>query len=328
MSIHYLQFIYLLHEEKEMEDKVRILSISGGGLRGLITAIILKRLNEHPDIKGFLDQTYLFAGTSTGAIVASGLILGKTPQELVDLYLKQGPKIFSHTTGHDIRTLNGYTGPKYENKNIKAVLSDMFGSIKFKDLTKKLLIPTLNLDNKDSDINLRRWKPKFFNNFLGDHGDPEVLLKDALLYTTSAPTFFPAEGYIDGAVVANNPSHAALMQIISNKNDLSERFKLENVILLDIGTGINNTYIEENPLKYGTIQWISPLINLLMDASTDIVRYTCSQLLGDGYIQLEPVLSVDNVIAMDDTSKFQDMQNIANTFDIEPYVKFIKDKWI
>jgi patatin-like phospholipase/acyl hydrolase len=65
--------------------KYGVLSLDGGGLRGLITARLLDRLNSNPKISGWLDSVDLCAGTSTGGILALGLAIGKSPNEICDL---------------------------------------------------------------------------------------------------------------------------------------------------------------------------------------------------------------------------------------------------
>lgn len=71
----------------------KILSLDGGGLRGLITARLLQRLNAEQAIGGWLDRADLIVGTSTGGILALGLAEGKTAQQIADLYKTKGPDI-------------------------------------------------------------------------------------------------------------------------------------------------------------------------------------------------------------------------------------------
>ena len=129
-------------------------------------------------------------------------------------------------------------------------------------------------------------------------------------------------------VVSNNPSFLALMQIISDRNIDSERFALEDIVMLNIGTGRNNKFIDQNPLRYGTLEWISPLINILMDASDNVVNYSCDQLIGERYLTIEAILDIQNVIEMDNETKFNDMLNIANNLDLSEYVEWLKEYWI
>ncbi len=98
-----------------MADKYRILSLDGGGIRGVLTARLLERIAEvRPEFLGRVD---LFAGTSTGSILAIGLAMGLTPTRLVALYREQGPLIFRDSAWDDVRDLWGLNGAQYSTRN-------------------------------------------------------------------------------------------------------------------------------------------------------------------------------------------------------------------
>jgi patatin-like phospholipase/acyl hydrolase len=180
----------------------RILSIDGGGIRGLLSLILLQRLE-----KGFprwLDKTDLLAGTSTGGIVALGLAHGATVTELRRLYEERGKRIFDDSWWDDLCDLGKTRGADYKTKNLETEVRRLLGNAKLKDLDKRVLIPTFDLDNEKPEE--RSWAPKFFHNFPGEDSDGEQLAYKVALYTSAAPTYFPSvDGYIDGGVVANNP---------------------------------------------------------------------------------------------------------------------------
>ncbi|AZU46882.1 hypothetical protein C3B79_1092 [Aeromonas hydrophila] len=119
----------------------RILSLDGGGLRGLITAKILERLNEEESIAGWLDSVDLVAGTSTGGIIALGLSAGKSPNDLANLYMEKGRRIFDDSVFDNVRDLGKTIGADYSNQNLKSELRDFFGGIKLNELQKKVVIP-------------------------------------------------------------------------------------------------------------------------------------------------------------------------------------------
>ena len=103
----------------------KILSLDGGGIRGLLTTIILERLNLlNP---GWLDKVDLLAGTSTGGIIALGLAHGLTPTQLRNLYQMKGEKIFDDSWLDDLKDMGGLTGADYDNKNLKRELKKIFG---------------------------------------------------------------------------------------------------------------------------------------------------------------------------------------------------------
>lgn len=299
----------------------KILSLDGGGLRGLITARLLQRLNDHPQIKGFLNEVDMVTGTSTGGILALGLASGKTPAQICSLYKDKGKLIFCDSVFDDICDFGTLLGADYSSKPLKQELSNIFGNLTLSELTKKVAIPTFDLDNEEQGDD-RTWKPKIFHNFSGVDADMMVKVADVALYTSSAPTFFPsADGYIDGGVFANNPSMIGIAQVISHTNIEWEASELKDISLLSVGTGINNDYITGDR-DWGAIQWIKPLINILVDGVSGVADYQSKQLLGDRYNRLQINLGKEK-IAMDAVKMLDRMDEIATTHDISNTVAWI-----
>jgi patatin-like phospholipase/acyl hydrolase len=308
--------------------KYKILSLDGGGLRGLITARLLHRLNSAPEISGWLNEVDLYAGTSTGGILALALAFGKSPDEICRLYKDKGQKIFDDSIWDDIRDLGKTIGADYDNKNLKAELKRIFGAAKLSDISKKVAIPTFDLDNEATTPAERTWKPKIFHNFIGDDSDGDALAADVALYTSSAPTYFPsADGYIDGGVYANNPSIIAIAQAISQSNDVSERAQLDDLVMLSAGTGVSLTYIKGKNLNWGYAQWIKPLISVLMDGVAGISDYQARELLADRYHRLQIVFDPTETIPMDAVSKLDRMDEIGSGYDISSTVQWINEIW-
>lgn len=309
-------------------SKYKILSLDGGGLRGLITARLIDRLNSHPEIKGWLDSVDLFAGTSTGGILALGLSIGKSPNEISDLYRIKGKEIFDDSFLDNILDLSRFVGAEYSSKNLKAELKKIFGNKKLGNISKKVVIPTFDLDNEASTEN-RTWKPKIFHNFLGHDSDKDALLSNVALYTSSAPTYFPsADGYIDGGVYANNPSIISIAQAISKRNDPSEKIKLDDIVLLSIGSGVSLKYITGATLDWGYAQWAKPLIDVLMDGVAGISDYQAQQLLDNRYHRLQITFDANERIELDAVDQISRMDEIATESLIDDTVKWIKESWL
>ena len=309
--------------------KYRVLSIDGGGLRGLISARLLQQLSATPKIKGWLDKTDLFAGTSTGGILALGLAAGKSLEDIANLYIEKGPKIFNDSLWDNIRDLGKTVGADYSHKVLKQELINIFGSKKLVDLRKKVTVPTFDLDNEDADTNKRTWKPKIFHNFAGNDSDGQFLLADVALYTSAAPTYFPsAEGYIDGGVFANNPSMVALVQAISQRNKAAERANMADIVLLSVGTGVSLSYIKGKTVDWGYAQWVKPLINILMEGVAGISDYQSAQLLGERYQRLQVVFPPKLTIGLDDVDNISRMDNIGKTHDVSKVASWIEQYWL
>ena len=308
--------------------KYRILCLDGGGLRGLITARLLARLNTHPQVAGWLSTVDLFAGTSTGGILALGLACGKTPEEICTVYKERGGVIFDDSIWDNLRDLGKTVGADYSSKGLKAELKTVFGDLKLRDITRKVAIPTFDLDNEEVAAK-RTWKPKIFHNFKGADSDGEQLVAHIAQYTSSAPTYFPsADGYIDGGVYANNPSIVALAQAISRRNQPAERAALDEVVMLSLGTGVSLTYIKGQTLDWGYAQWAQPLINVLMDGVAGISDYQARQLLDDRYHRLQIVFKPNETIALDAVDKLDRMDEIARGHPLQETVDWLRDVWL
>ncbi|RMF65346.1 MAG: hypothetical protein D6746_00605, partial [Bacteroidetes bacterium] len=173
----------------------RILSLDGGGIRGLLSAVVLEQLDAA--CPGWRDRIDLIAGTSTGGILALGLAFGLTPTDLRVLYYDKGGDIFHDTLLDDLHDLGRAIGAEYDNRYLRRELERIFGDTPLGKLRKKVLIPAFDLDNEDPDPEKRTWKPKFFHNFGGRDSDADVRVVDVALYTSAAPTYFPSvDGYI------------------------------------------------------------------------------------------------------------------------------------
>jgi patatin-like phospholipase/acyl hydrolase len=304
----------------------RILSCDGGGIRGVLSAVLLNRLSAaYPNLlQDRPDTISMYAGTSTGGILALGLAAGLTPAQIRDLYVTDGKLIFDSSWTRDVVELGGLSGSKYDNVNLKQILQETFGARKLQDLKPRVLIASFSLDNQASDPASRTWNPKFFHNFTGADSDGDSLLVDVAMSTSAAPTYFPSYGvYIDGGVIANNPSMAAVVQAMDGRNQPGERATLNGIKLLSIGTGASLQYIDDVDHDWGDAQWIKPILNVMMDGSVGVADFECRQLLGNSYCRVEPIFPAGKSFAMDDVSKAVDLMDQANSFDLASTVAWL-----
>jgi hypothetical protein len=187
-----------------------------------------------------------------------------------------------------------------------------------------VLIASFKLDNQAADPSSRTWNPKFFHNFLGDDSDGEFLAVDVAMSTSAAPTYFPSYGvYIDGGVIANNPSMAAIAQALDGRNQAGERATLGGIKLLSVGTGASLQYIDGVNHDWGDAQWIKPILNVMMDGSVGVADFECQQLLGDSYCRVEPIFPAGKSFPMDDVSKVVDLMDLANSFDLTTTIAWL-----
>ena len=190
----------------------KALSIDGGGIKGLYSALLLAHLEEEYDCQ-IADRFDLLCGTSTGGLIALALSLRVPAREVADFYIEKKNLIFPRQSG-----LRGgwrqIIGPgKYEQDGLRRALLDVFGDRKLKNSETLLCIPTFDLTGD------RPWIFKYDHNGLTGR-DNETAYVDVALATSAAPTYFPVveianhdgHRFIDGGVYANNPSVIALTE--------------------------------------------------------------------------------------------------------------------
>jgi len=309
--------------------KYRVLSIDGGGIRGIVTTVMMQRLAATPGLEGFLDKVDLIAGTSTGGLLALAIARGKSLEEIRNLYVDDGPEIFDDSWIDDLLDLGKLRGADYKTAPMRRVLKRVLGeTTTLGQLEKNVLITAFDLDNEHPKKKKRTWKPKLFHNFQGPGNDRSELAYDVGLYTAAAPTYFPSvDGYIDGGVYANNPAMCALAQT-QDERYLDPPVDLEDVVLLSLGTGTSLFYIKGRTHNWGYAQWIKPLISLMLDGISGIADYQCQQMLRDRYHRLAPVFPPDVSIPMDDIKKIPYMIAFADGLKLSKTADWMQAHWM
>lgn len=302
----------------------RILSIDGGGIRGIVSGIILKRIMEKRGNEKFFDEIDLIVGTSSGGLTALALAHGVSIDRIISLFVDKGRSIFQDSIFDDILDLNRFVGAEYDNDILEKELRAIFQDSTLADLNKKVVIPVFDLDN-DADKN-RTWKPKLFHNLSGPDNDEDLLLYKVSMYTSAAPTYFPSvDGYIDGGVYANCPAMCAVSQT------QDERYQptpdLSDIRLLSIGTGRNLQFIEGDALDWGYIQWAKPLINIMLDGFLGITDYHCEKILGDNYHRQAPLFPSGESISLDSVEHIHYLQQFAKKVNLRDTFNWIDESW-
>lgn len=303
-----------------------VLTLDGGGIRGLVSTVLLGRLSAAQGLNGWLERTDLLAGTSTGGLIALGIAFGMTLDDIRNLLLRTGPRVFRDSWVDNVRDLGQWVGAQYSLRPLRRALHEIFGDARLGDLRRRVLIPAFDLDNEDPDPARRTWKPKFFHNQPGEGNDADVRIADVALYTCAAPTYFPsANGYIDGGVFANNPALCALAQTQDRRHPPNP--DLDNVVLFSVGTGLTLQFIRGRTHDWGYTQWARPLVHLMLDGAMGIADYQCRQLLRDRYHRLAPVFPPGRAIAMDEVRKIPQLLEFAESVPVEATVSWLQGYW-
>lgn len=298
--------------------KFRIITFDGGGIRGALSVALLKRLNEkYPSI---IQKTNLFAGTSTGSLIALALAYGIKPKDLVNYYNPLiGKAIFTPKHKNPFR-------PFYDNKNLLFELGRVFPSnLKLKDIKKKVLVVAFEVDDRMT----KSWNPLFLNNFPHSDSQYEYAI-NAAMSSCAVPAYFPSYNRnIDGGVVAANPSTAAIALAIDKKGG---KQSIENIHLLSIGTGYNAINIATDTSKWGIMQWAFsknppyPLLSLMLDGAIEADTSFSSQFLGDRYFRLNPEL--DKNVQMDDYKMMDYLFELGSTCNLDSCYEWIERNWL
>lgn len=315
-----------------------ILCLDGGGMRGLLTARLLSRLDSETPISGWRNRTHMIAGASTGGLLALGLGAGKSADEIVRFYQNNGPKVFSSSLWRDVKAVDGLLGAKYGNDELQKTLQNLLGSNTIlQSLKPVIVIPTFDLDRHYDYADgtgvatgVESWRPRVFHNDKADPGGnhgAELAYKVGMR-TSATPVYFPTYGsYVDGGVVANNPSMVALAQALVGRATESQR-SLDNLSLLSLGTGVRPSHVRGEDHDWGRVQWLGAgLIDVLLEGGMDMVRYQCQRLLGDRTMRVSPWLAQN--IAMDDASDetLNQLIKLADGIDLHNVIEWIKRYW-
>jgi patatin-like phospholipase/acyl hydrolase len=279
--------------------RFKILSIDGGGLKGLFSIALLATLEEQMG-KRIVDYFDLLVGTSTGGIMALGLGLGFSAQEVLDFYLNEGEKIFPGGSLHKtIRSAVSVVRPKYSVEPLETALRKYFGNRRLGDSRTRLVIPAFSPKTGDVYIYKTAHHPRL-------RDDYKELARNVARATSAAPTYFRSyeTGFltdlVDGGVWANNPSMVGITEAIGLL-----KLSPENVAMLSIGTTLTNVSIGQATTRHGgLIAWgLAISKHLFMHLQAITAHKQAFHILERGcYVRIDPS-TCDANIPMDSPQK-------------------------
>ena len=261
----------------------RILVIDGGGIKGVMPVSFLAHVEESlpQNIAAYFD---LICGTSTGGIIALALGLGLSARETLAFYETHGPKIFY---GDSRRWFRGWFRARYNPQPLRTALCEVFGERKLGESTKRLVIPSFNIDTGDVHV----WKTSHHPRFERDYKASAV---DVGLSTAAAPTYFPTHRLacgtplIDGGMWANNPIAVALVEAIGILN-----WPRDDVRVLSLGcttTPLNVDWGRAHSL--GKLGWAQKLADVFLAGQASGAMGMAQHLIGDrqNIVRISPLV--------------------------------------
>jgi uncharacterized protein len=298
--------------------KISILSLDGGGIRGILTCVVLRYIEEQlqkqddPNAK-LGDYFDLVAGSSTGGLIAAVLLYPDAHKKAkysinkaLELYADKGTSIFNVSFWHSIINPFGLFNEKINHQGLEKQLLDFFGNLELRELIKPCVITSY-------DINKRC--VKIFNTVDGNTAVDNFLVRDICRATSAAPTYFePAQIHslygqdftlIDGGVYANNPALCAFAEArkmefatILNTDCKPNHPHVNNMLLVSISTGtVLKPYRFKDLKDAGKIKWILPIIDMLLSSNAEAVDYQLAQLFNSlgarnkkNYYRIQPAL--------------------------------------
>ncbi len=282
----------------EANPKYKILAIDGGGIRGIIPAMILAEI-EKRTLKPISSLFDLIAGTSTGGILALGLTkpgfieaLDGSPipeysaENLLQIYLEYGVEIFYEPF---LERILGpiediFIQPKYSSEGREEILRQYFGNAPLENNLKEVFVTSYDIEQRipiffTNKLEKQQTESKKFRKLCGG-----FTLTDAALATSATPTYFaphrissfhnPSGFYtlVDGGVVANNPANLAIIEAQIGRQEKKQVLNTEDILVVSLGTGsLTSVYPYDEVKKWGLLQWGRPLLNMVFDGGSEVV---------------------------------------------------------
>lgn len=250
---------------------MKVLAIDGGGIRGLIPALVLAEIERRTD-RRIGELVDLICGTSTGAIIACAVARpAPLPAAAVaDLYVQEGPRIFDRSLLKRITSVDGLLDERYDSDGLVSVLERYLGGVRLPAADPPVLLTAYDIERRRAVI-LRR-------------GD-DVTMVDAVHASAAAPTYFEpvrvgGRALVDGGVFAINPAMYGYAEVAGD---------LE--LLLSLGTGEQTRPLPYEKVRgWGQLEWVRPLIDVVFDGIADAVDDQLSELIAERYVRLQTPL--------------------------------------
>lgn len=258
---------------------LRILSLTGGGYRGLFSANVLVNLCELAGQGNLQGRFQVFAGTSIGGLMACALAVGVAPRRVLDAIDASGPQIFEPKPLDKLKQLT--SGAIYDSGKLSAAIRQCLGqhaSRPIAEVETALIVPAVNWSTGEATI--------FMSAALGAVHSSQATLHDVCMASSAAPTFFAphvldGSPMLDGGLVANNPDMVALQEVIRRWPHILDRIEL-----LSIGTAGADSLRPPDEAGKGGIEWARKLALFMIDVQEATAASQAARFLGSRYLRV------------------------------------------
>jgi len=279
--------------------KYKILAIDGGGIRGIIPALILAEIEKRTQ-KQIFSLFDLISGTSSGGILALGLtkprldleaidsspVAQYSAEDLLQIYLEYGAEIFYEPFWEQVlgQLEDIFVQPKYSSEGREEIIRQYFGDAPLENNLKEVFVTSYDIEQRipiffTNKLEKQQTESKRFRKLCSG-----FTLTDAALATSATPTYFapyrvgsshnPNGFYtlVDGGVVANNPANLAILEAQISRQENQQFLNTEDILVVSLGTGsLTSIYPYDEVKKWGLLQWAKPLLNIVLDGGSEVV---------------------------------------------------------
>ena len=275
---------------------MKVLCIDGGGIRGLIPALVLAEIELRTG-RRMAEMVDFVAGTSTGGILACALTrrgpAGKplfSADELAGIYVEEGPRIFRRSLLKRVFSVEGWIDERYEDDGLNAALERYLGDAMLSDALTDVLVTAYDIHDRFAFF-FRSQRARINPTY-------DFPLAQVARATSAAPSYFePAQvtdragartyPLIDGGIYAVNPSMCAYADVVAAGR--AERLEL----MLSLGTGAHTrAYTFEETRGWGQLGWARPALDMVFDGVADTIEFEAGTLMGDRYVRLQTALDL------------------------------------
>ena len=294
-------------------DRFRILVVDGGGIRGLIAAEVIARLEamvseRAGEERRIADCFHMVCGTSTGGLLALGLTVpdpgapGRpklSGERLKDLYVSEGPGDLRRHGAQAALAGRLDRAQALARRGCEEALVERFGEVRLAQALREIVVTAYDMHEPGPHF-FKRWRAR-------EAAERDATMVDVGMATSAAPTYFPSHEVgervlVDGGVFAANPVVAAVTEALKRRDDAPTDLAPRELLVVSLGTGQYEVGFEQRKVRrWGRIGWVWPrhgepaLISTFLDGQSDAAHHWADVLLNHrpGRAVVEPARDGD-----------------------------------